>query len=111
MVGEDRICKMHCYPPGSLCYTLISKHVHVIHQSLMLKCTRDERQELNNRPKERGSGYLHSVPSRSIHKNRYSVLQNRFGEINIVSIKLHALSNDSFTAFLESSWDFYSLPV
>jgi len=102
---------MHCYPSGSLCSTLISKHVHVIHQSLMLKCTRDERREFNNRPKEWGSGYLHSVPSRSTPKNRYSVSQKRFGELNIVSIKLHALSNDSFTAFVESSWDFYSLPT
>lgn len=110
-VREDRICEMHCYPPSSSCYTLISKHVHVIHQSLMLKCTRDERRELNYGIKEWGSAYLHSVPRRSIHKNRYSVLQNRFGEIITVATKLHALSNESFTAFLESSGDFCSLPV
>lgn len=71
-VGENRICEMHCYPPGSLRYTLTSKHVHIIHQSLMLKCTRDERRALNNTPTEWGSGYLHSVHGRSICKNRYS---------------------------------------
>lgn len=68
-VGGNRLCEMPCYPLGSLCYTLTCKHVHIIHQSLMLKCIRDERRALNNRPTEWGSGYLHSVHSRSTHKN------------------------------------------
>lgn len=71
-VGENRIYEMHCSPPGSLSYTLTSKHVHIIHQSLMLKCTRDERRTLNNRPTEWDLGYLHSVHNGSIHKTRYS---------------------------------------
>lgn len=56
----------------ALCYTLIAKHVHVTHQSLILKCTRDERKELSNRAKEWTLRHLQHFPSRSIKKNRHS---------------------------------------